>query len=295
MKKDSKQRFLVQEHYKEGKLSLFSFLQEQLKGTLSHKAIKRFIDAKRCKVNGQVVTISTAALKKGDSILLDLSPLEKIAQEQVILFEDAYLLILNKKVGSICDEQFVKPFKKEYPQLALVHRLDKETSGVLLLAKDEKTKEGMITLFKKHAVEKLYLAIVDGVFKKSEGKIENYLGQIEKSDFQITYGSVTEKEGKRAITHYRILKKSSNASLLLCQPITGRTHQLRVHLSSISHPILGDWQYGKQFICKYEAQSHLLHAYKVEFIHPVTKEKLQIKAPLPKEFDLAVKELFPSS
>jgi RluA family pseudouridine synthase len=175
--------------------------------------------------------------------------------------------------------------------LELVHRLDKETSGVLILAKTPDIKDKMVALFKSRNIRKFYLAIVDGVMDKNEGKIDNFLGKKHEFQGQTIYGSVDEKKGMRAITFWKCLAKYKTASVVCCELFTGRTHQLRAHLSGIGHPILGDIQYGRKFICRFKPCRNLLHAYSVAFMHPSTGKKLKIIAPIPVDFKQALKEI----
>ena len=291
--KGSKDSWRVAAKEAGGRLS--DFLQSKLGALQSGKAIRRAINQKKCKINSQVEIIANTLLREGDFV--SFSPPEKPLPKEngyKILIEDEFFFAVDKQPGTTCDESLTKDVRKSHPGAILLHRLDKETSGILLFAKTVKMQQEMVKLFKKQKVEKLYLAIVDGAFKKEMGKIENHLGDIGGSPGRILYGAVPEKEGKLAITHYKVLKRSSTASLLLCQPITGRTHQLRVHLNSAAHPILGDWQYGKNFRCQLEVKRHLLHAYKVQFIHPITGALIDIKSPPPADLKAAIHTLFPS-
>ncbi len=188
-----------------------------------------------------------------------------------------------------------KAIKKSLPEvkapLELVHRLDKETSGALVLAKTAAAKKKMIALFKERLVSKVYLALVDGAVAKAEGTIDNYLGKKHSYEGQTVYGSVEEKRGQRAITHWRVHKRGKSATLLSCEPYTGRTHQLRAHLSGMGHPILGDAQYSKKFICHLRPKRNLLHAYTVAFKHPTTGKPIKATAPIPLDFKQALDEL----
>ncbi len=189
-----------------------------------------------------------------------------------VLFEDKDLLIINKPSGVVSEGKF------------LVHRLDKETSGVLVLAKNQSMQEAMEALFKKREVHKIYLAIVDGKVAQDEGVIDNALGKIHSYQGQTIYRAVDAKKGKRAITSWKCLKRGKQASLLQCEPYTGRTHQIRAHLSGMGHPILGDVQYGKRFCCTFHPQRNMLHAYRIQFKHPSTGQKMDIVAPIPSDF-----------
>lgn len=265
---------------------LLQFLRENCLQAPSVKAIKRAIESKLCTVNNQTQTFSSHVLEEGDTVTLNPQAFDQEEKplNATILYEDKDLLIVNKPSGMVCDPKMIKG-------AAPVHRLDKETSGVLILAKTPEGKEGMLALFKERAIHKLYLALVDGVPTKSEGTIDNYLGKKHSYQGQTVYGSVDAKKGQRAITHWKCLKKGSSASVLCCEPYTGRTHQLRVHLSGMGHPILGDTQYGKKFTCPLKPQRNLLHAYSIAFKHPKTGKAMKVIAPIPPDFKAALETL----
>lgn len=270
---------------------LLQFLRDHLDGQFSVKAIKRAIESKKCTVNNQQVNFSTRVLTKGDVVCIQLEKTEdKAASQLVILYSDEDVLAVDKPAGVVSEESAIQtllPVDKR--QWRLVHRLDKETSGVLLLAKNEEILRLLIERFREKEVRKSYYAIVDAIVERPEGVIENLLDVKSKYAGQTIYGASTK--GKEAITEWRCIKKGGDASLVECHPITGRTHQLRVHLSEMGHPILGDVQYGKSFKCSYKPHRHLLHAYEVEFTHPRANKKVKIRAPLPQDFKIALEEL----
>ncbi len=160
-----------------------------------------------------------------------------------------------------------------------------------MFAKTQRMLEAMIELFRARLVKKEYLAVVDGALKKSTGVIDNYLGKKHEFEGQAIWGSISKEKGLRAITEWKLLKLGKNLSLIKCYPKTGRTHQIRVHLSEMKHPILGDHQYCKHFQCKYQPKRCLLHALKVVFIHPTKKTKIEVEAPVPPDFLLALNEM----
>lgn len=255
-------------------MTLLAFLRKHKKKETSVKSLKKLIDEKSCYVNAEIERFATRALKKGDAVAL------KEAQEKAtlkILFEDDFLLLCDKPSGMISDSESIHKALKNVSYV-LVHRLDRETSGVLIVAKSQKVYEAMVELFSEKKVEKTYLAVVKGCVKKEEGAIDRPIG-LKKRMQGISLYEVS-KSGKPALTHFRSLKTCDQYSLLLCHPITGRTHQIRVHLQSIGHPILGDSLYGKTE----NYPRLLLHAYQIAFKHPITHEKISIKAPLPPIF-----------
>ena len=273
----------------EGGMRLLQFLREKDTGAPSVKAIKRAIDGKQCTVNRRIETFSSYELQEGDLVALSLETCEEKTHKIAVLFEDKELLVINKPAGLICDPKSIQAALKN--RVHLVHRLDKETSGVLILAKTPEAKKALTEQFKKRTISKLYLALVEGIPSKEEGTIDNFLGRKFSYEGQTTYGSVEEKKGQRAITHYKCLKKGKTASVICCEPYTGRTHQLRAHLSGIGHPILGDVQYGKKFLCPHHPSRNLLHAYSVRFPHPKTGKEIKVVAPIPLDFRKALDEL----
>ncbi len=270
-------------------MNLLSFLRLHCPEAPSVKAIKRAINGKYCTVNGGIETFSSHPLRKGDKVRFDLLGLSRSAKTEklrlAVLYEDEVLLICNKPAGMVCENRiFNQLFPQYLEKLLLVHRLDKETSGVLILAKEPGILKKMISLFKQHLVRKLYLAVVDGKMKKEKGKVENCLGKKGSYQGQTIYGAVDPSKGQRAVTLWKCFKSVKAASLLLAEPITGRTHQLRVHFSLLGHPILGDAQYGKMFTCQLSLKRHLLHAYSIRFIHPLNKKEIEAIAPIPSDF-----------
>ena len=276
-------------------MRLLQFLRENCPEAPSVKMIKRAIDGKLCTVNNRTETFSSFTLSENDTVVLRSAAFEKPAESAAvkipILYEDRELLIVAKPAGIVSDNKSLRKCFPEYKDLELVHRLDKETTGALILAKNLKAKEKMAALFKERTIRKLYLAIVDGVMEKDEGSIDNFLGKKNTFQGQTVYGSVERKDGQRALTQWQCLKRGKSASVVRCEPFTGRTHQLRVHLSSMGHPILGDIQYGKKFICHLRPQRNLLHAYSIAFKHPTTHKEIKVVAPIPLDFKEALADL----
>jgi len=267
---------------------LLSFLRKNIQYPV--KWIKRGIEGRLCRINGRVEVFSTHPLKAGQKITYDdsqMSSFEKARKEipkPAILYEDDELLIIDKPSGITSEE-----IKGNY---FLVHRLDKGTSGALILAKTDEMQEKMKALFKKKAVKKAYLAIVDGTFEEKKGTIDIPLGMKRRVQDQIYWGPVPLKRGgKEALTDWYCLKNGQEAALVRCFPQTGRTHQIRIHLKEIGHPILGDDQYSKHFLSSYPAPRILLHASYLSFIQPVSKKLIEIKTPLPSDFQKAIKIL----
>jgi len=279
---------------KEKGIKLLAFLKEKCHHISSVKALKRAIEAKACKVNGKVERFSTSILQTGDEVEFNLEVLKakrSVPKKITILHEDEDLLICDKPAGVISQNE---PFQKAFPQfktrLKLVHRLDKETSGIIVLAKNEEAKKKMEQLFEERKVYKAYLAIVDGIPGSLSGKIVNYMAKIGSFHGQSIWG-VVKKKGLRAITGWKVLRRGKKTALVLCEPETGRTHQIRVHLLEMGHPILGDFQYCRDFACPYPAERQLLHAYRLSFDHPITQKKIDCLAPIPEDFHQAQEAL----
>jgi 23S rRNA pseudouridine955/2504/2580 synthase len=276
----------------EGGMRLLTFLHQKNPDVPSVKSLKRALDGKRCTVNGKTETFASHRLMKEDLVVLDFAQEKKEKTVLTILYEDPDLLIVDKPAGVISENRYFAPLLKK--RAALIHRLDKETSGAVMLGKNPEIIEQMIGLFREKQVHKQYLAIVDGSVAEPQGIIETSLRKKPASiPGQVLYETVKGKEnrGLAAITRWKCLKKTNDASLVLCEPITGRTHQLRVHLQSIGHPILGDIQYAKRFRCPYRPRRHLLHACTLSFTHPKTKQKIHVTSPIPPDFQEALERL----
>jgi 23S rRNA pseudouridine955/2504/2580 synthase len=253
---------------------LLAFLREKCPDAPSVKALKRSIESKNCTINGRIETFSTHILKEGDVVEIEIEREAPGVYKPLLLWEDEVLAAYDKPAGVVCEP-------KAFPG-KLVHRLDKETSGVVLVAKNEKTLQQMIEIFKQKKVQKEYLAVVDGLVRDKKKTITSKLAPRHHYQGQTLYGS--SPAGQEAITEWELMGVGTKSSLLLCKPITGRTHQLRVHLKEAGHPIVGDYQYTKSFQCPYAAKRHLLHAYKIVFSHPSTHEKLEVIAQVPIDF-----------
>lgn len=275
---------------KEEGISLLDFVCSILPDGYSKKEIKRRIEANCCKLNGRLERKASTLLALHDRVEWDDSfyKKEEAYDSSRILYEDHEILIYNKPSGVSSDEAGIIELLKPHGRFLLVHRLDKETSGVLVLAKNSRSEKLLLEMFKMRKIKKSYLAISLRVPKHKTGIIENYLGKKGSLDGQAVYGAVLPAQGKFAKTEWTIKKALKNAALILCSPETGRTHQLRVHLSEMGHPILGDYRYGK------ESSLHcrlMLHAYCLEFLHPTTEMPIKIIAPIPKDFQDVIKLL----
>ncbi|PWU15443.1 MAG: hypothetical protein C5B45_02505 [Chlamydiae bacterium] len=275
---------LKKEH---GGMSLLAFLRLQCKD-ISLRSLKLAIDTKLCTVNGIIESFSTHPLRIGDVVILYQTQTFH-PKHLEILYQDEYLLICNKPAMLTSDMKVLQPLLED--RWLLGHRLDKETSGALIFVKNTSILQKLIALFKEHFVEKFYLALVDRQVLQKEGKIDSSIAKLKCYQGQSLYGVATTPDAKRAVTRWRCLKHHKSASLLLCQPMTGRTHQIRVHLSYLGHPILGDTLYAKHFFCKISPMRHLLHAYILRFPHPISRQRITAKAKIPEDFKGCLKEL----
>lgn len=276
---------------------LLFFLSHRLEEKYSARFLKRLIEHNACQINGRTERFSSTLLGKGDHICLhieqDFQPSLHMVDSQRILYEDETLLVYNKPAGINSDKEgILQLLRTRTPTLELVHRLDRDTTGVLILAKQKVAFENLVNQFKQLQVHKRYQAIVDGIVNQSQGVIENYLGKKQAYAGQTLWGSVSSSHGLYACTEWQCLKKGNMASLLVCIPKTGRTHQIRVHMAEMGHPILGDFQYGKQFQCSYHPARYLLHAEEISFHHPLTGDILNLTAPPPDDFKIAQQKLF---
>jgi 23S rRNA pseudouridine1911/1915/1917 synthase len=243
-------------------------------------------------------------IRSGDEIKLIEPALEKIDNQPEaipldILFEDADLLVINKSAGLVVhpgaghkEHTLVNALLHHCPTLSgiggkerpgIVHRLDKETSGCLVVAKNDEAHRGLSHQFAARTVEKIYLALVAGKLRRSAGLIDKKIGRHPVHRRRM---SVAPARGRPAKTEYRVVRSNEKFSLIECQLHSGRTHQIRVHLHHLGHPILGDKVYAPKSATNFPRQ--MLHAWKLGFQHPRTKEWQFFEAPLPEDFSNAL-------
>ncbi len=276
-------RFVVHRH--DDGIRLGSFVRMKVSPEFSGKNIQEAIHNGMCRINGRVERFASYRIAEGERVEVDLSKLREQTTRifsPKILFEDEYFVCVNKPPGMVCDP-------KQFPQLFLVHRLDKETSGCLLLAKSKQVQERSAQLFKERSVGKVYVAVVYGKPKAQEWTTTTCLRPIQSCEGMTVYGS--RKTGKEATTHFQVMKTYTTYTLMKCVPKTGRTHQIRVHLSDAKVPIVGDVLYGVEHRIPHTVKRHLLHAYALQFTHPYSSKKLKIVAPLPSDINTFIKSL----
>ena len=283
------------------------YLSEQLEDmTRSH--IQKLIKENMVRVNGMAVK-SNFKLSASDQIEVEIPELKEpdILPENIpldILYEDQDILVVNKPKGMV-----VHPAPGHYTgtlvnaimyhckdnlsgingvmRPGIVHRIDMDTTGSLLICKNDRAHQALAKQLKEHSITRKYHAIVHGRLKEDEGTIDKPIGRhpIDRKKM-----SVHCTNGREAITHYRVLKRFQQFTYIECQLETGRTHQIRVHMSSIGHPILGDQIYGPAK-CPYKLQGQTLHAKVLGITHPITGEYMEFDAPLPDYFQALLEKM----
>ena len=169
----------------------------------------------------------------------------------------------------------------------IVHRIDKDTTGVLIVCKNDRAHNALAEQLKEHSITRKYRAIVCGNLKEDEGTVDAPLGRHPQDRKKM---AIVRSGGKRAVTHYRVLERFGNATYIECQLETGRTHQIRVHMASLGHPLLGDEIYGRAK-SPFKLEGQTLHAMVLGFIHPTTGEYMEFEAPLPEYFEKLLEKL----
>lgn len=276
-----------------------AYLSEILKE--SRTKIQELIKSENIKVNS-MKTKASYKLEKGDEVYINIPEAKQvdiIAQDIDIdiVYEDKYLLIVNKKAGMVVhpskgheQNTLVNALLYKVGDLSgingeirpgIVHRLDKDTSGLIIIAKDDKTHNLLTEMFKNKEIKKIYYAIVKGSMNKQSGTLISNIGRDEKDRKKM---SVKKDGGKEAITNYDVIDKNEKYSLVRLNLKTGRTHQIRVHLSYFFFPIIGDSVYGR----KDEFPRQMLHAYELSFIHPITKKSINVIGNFHKDFNDAL-------
>ena len=275
---------------------------------LSRTMIQKLIQEKNIKVNGKIVKASYKVVS-GDEIEMEIpEPKEINLKPQNIpldvIYEDNDIIVINKPKGMVVHPANGNPDGKVVNAVmalckdslsgiggeirpGIVHRLDKNTSGIMIIAKNDKAHINLSEQIKNHEVEKTYIAIVRGIINENEATIDMPISRSKNDRKKMA----VNRDGKNAITHFKVLGRYKNKYTLLKVNIeTGRTHQIRVHLSHIGHPVIGDDVYsnGKN---EWGISGQCLHAWKIEFKHPITKKKMELEAKIPEYLDRIIKEL----
>jgi len=300
-------------------IRLDKYLKEKIKD-ISREKIIYCIKKEKIKIEGKTKVKPSFILKGEEKILLKISDFLNLTKESLlikpqsifpepkILYEDKDLLVINKPAGTIIHPTFnnvdnpsiASWFLQKYSFVSnvgedrlrpgIVHRLDKETSGVLILAKNNLIFNYFKNLFKARKIKKEYIALVNGEIRKREGIINLPLTRSKKSPIKRKI-TVKKDEGRIALTKYKVLRLYNGYTLLEVFPQTGRTHQIRVHLASIGFPIVGDKIYGKaKKLNKLNLPRHFLHAQTISFVLPSGKS-IKIQAPLPEDLKKILQQL----
>lgn len=268
---------------------------------ISRSYIQNLIDNGNVKINNTIKK-SNYKLKQGDIIEVEIPEPEEMSIEAEkidlnIMYEDTDIIVVNKPQGMVVHPApgvykgtLVNALLAHCKDLSgingvlrpgIVHRIDKDTSGVLVVAKNDFAHKKLSEQLKDHSMVREYIAITEGVIKKDKGIIETNLARHPKERVKIAV--VPESEGRTAVTHYEVLERYKNNTLIKCNLETGRTHQIRVHMAYIRHPLVGDPVYGykKQ---KYNLKGQMLHAKKLGFIHPSLNRYMEFQSDLPDYF-----------
>ncbi len=285
------------------------FLKDKLPSWISRSMIQRAIRDGRVLVDGSIRKPSYK-VKVGEKIEVDVpqpKKIERIEPEPIpirILYEDDHIVVIDKPAGMMVHPIPSKMsgtlvnallYHVEFSGIkgelrpGIVHRLDKDTSGVIVVAKNDRAHQDLSKQFKDRVTKKLYLAIVSGNVEKDEFTIDAPIGRHP----VIRVKMAVREDGKEALTEFKVLRRFGKlATLVLARPKTGRTHQIRVHLKHIGHPILGDEVYGNPVKDRiYGVERQMLHALKIGLFHPKTGEWMEFVAPLHEDFKKVLRNL----
>ncbi|MDE1467073.1 RluA family pseudouridine synthase [Aurantiacibacter sp. D1-12] len=286
---------------------------------LSRERIKGLIAEGKVEVDGKVATSPSAKVQVDSSFLIHIPPpSDPQAYPQDIsievVFEDDHLIVVDKPAGMVVHPAAGNPDGTLVNALlhhcggslsgiggvarpGIVHRIDKDTSGLLVVAKSDAAHEGLAKQFADHSMERAYLAVCGGHPNPSAGTVDERIGRSEANRKKMAVLPKKSSRGKTAVTHYKTLKRLDHASLIECRLETGRTHQVRVHLASIGHALLGDPVYGRTpsplraTLKSLEFQRQALHAATLGFDHPVTGNFCQFSSELPDDLGELIDQL----
>jgi 23S rRNA pseudouridine1911/1915/1917 synthase len=314
---DNLTKFLINEEDSENRLDV---ILTKLIPDLTRSNLKKIIQLKQVKINNCIEKSPSKKLKTSDVLEINLIPSEqiKILPTKIklnIVYEDKDILIVNKPAGMVVHpgagnyketlvNALIYKYKNKLSDVngierpGIVHRIDKETSGLLVVAKNNKAHSNLGKQFSDHSIKRTYQALTWGVLRPLNGRIETLIGRSRKNRQLM---SVTEITGKKSITNYKTLKVFNikdipKISFIECRLETGRTHQIRVHMAYKGNSLLGDQQYGKKKLkfkkINKDFESKLkilnrqaLHAKDLGFIHPSSKKKIEFKSKIPKDFE----------
>lgn len=289
-------------------LRIDRFLGSRLE-QVSRSYLQKLVKDGAVLVNGKPVK-SSYKVENGDRIRLEIPDavepeIEAEPMELDILYEDSDIILINKPKGMVVHPAaghysgtlvngLMAHCKNELSGIngvmrpGIVHRIDMDTTGVLIVCKNDKAHNAIAEQLKVHSITRKYYAIVHGVLKVDTGTVNAPIGRHPVDRKKM---SINEKNGKEAVTHYRVLRRFRRFTFVECQLETGRTHQIRVHMASIGHPLLGDQVYGPAKVPFSGLQGQTLHAGVLGIIHPSTGEYMEFTAPLPAYFEALLKKL----
>jgi 23S rRNA pseudouridine1911/1915/1917 synthase len=286
---------------------LDAFLADELENQ-SRSAVQRLIDSGNIKVNDKNIT-KNYKLRVGDAISVDIPEPEELTIEAEnipldILYEDSDLIVINKPQGMV-----VHPAPGHYTgtlvnalmyhcgdelsgingvmRPGIVHRIDKDTSGVLVVAKSDAAHRGLTAQLAEHSMKRIYNAIVYNSFNEDEGTVDKPIARSQNDRKKM---AVVMHGGRNAVTHYRVLERLGKFNLMEFKLETGRTHQIRVHMANIGHPLLGDEVYGPKK-SPFNLKGQVLHAKSLGFVHPTKNEYMEFETELPEYFENLIKIL----
>ena len=290
---------------KEGGIRLDAFIAQNSEFSRSH--IKKITDDGLVKVNG-VVQKGKYTVKIGDAIEFFIPEAKPLEVKPVnipieIIYQDSDVAIINKPQGLTVhagngtdDNTLVNALLYSLDSLSgingvirpgIVHRIDKDTSGLLIVAKNDKAHISLASQIEKKTCRRIYLALLHGKVKEDSGVIDTY---IDRSSKDRTAYAVSTNKGRRAVTDYKVVKRYDGYTLCEFSLRTGRTHQIRVHSKHLGTPVVGDKTYGPKK-CPFALDGQLLHAYSLTFVHPTTGEEMTFKCDIPDYFKAVVSKL----
>lgn len=286
---------------------------------LSRARIQALIADGKVEVAGVPAASASTKLAEGTAFRITLPPaVEAEARPQdiplTVTYEDEHLIVVDKPAGMVVHPAAGNPDGTLVNALlhhcdgslsgiggvarpGIVHRIDKDTSGLLVVAKSDAAHEGLAAQFAEHTVHRRYLAVCGGHPNPSEGTIDKRLGRSDANRKKMAVLDKNSSRGKHAVTHYKLLRRLESSALIECRLETGRTHQVRVHCASIGHALLGDPLYGrtpkplKALIWRLGFARQALHAAEMGFIHPISRETMRFSADLPEDMRELIDEL----
>ncbi len=285
-----------------------------MKPDISRTRLQRFIKEGRVLLNGSPVTVPRTTIRAGDVLEFEIPPPEPLSLTPAsmpldIIFEDSHIIVINKPAGMVVhpgagheNSTLVHGLLHHCNDLAgigdtmrpgIVHRLDKDTSGLVIIAKNNTAHQSLIEQFASRSTDKRYIAIVTGKLRDLSGTVNSTIGRHPVHRKKMAAGV---SRGKEALTRWKLVRELAGASLIKVHILTGRTHQIRVHMASIRHPLLGDTLYGGPSSIKFQDRTvrihrQMLHAAELAVTHPVTGERMEWQAPLPDDMEKVIKAL----